>query len=338
MIFTLQGFGTGLAYFSSPNAGTYLNPSSERTLLRTLYAGQSGVYLWTNTLTGSQYVGISNDLGSRLIDYFLNSYLLKQLPRGSIISRALLKYGMAVFTLQVLVTGPSLPNTMPKTPEACPYLALEQYYLDTYACAYNVNLTATLSAYSGPTGVPLNQGEANASFGLTSTNAFAWGLSHSPSDILSFSLARGVTALFVYALSTLSLLMSFHSGVAFSTWANGSKRLGSDVHASVLASVVQAVLFESVFIVTAVPMTPEQLKLILHALPVFNVPAPRLHLPGATAIYGKQVSTGILRDWPSQEACTYELTGRRFVNKATMKLRLDKGLEYKGYLLQTKPF
>jgi len=96
------------------------------------------------------------------------------------------------------------------------------------------------------------------------------------------------------------------------------------------------VLFESVFIVTVVAMTPVELEEVLGTLTPINVPPPRKDRPKGLPVFGKHEVTGALRE--SYEKCTFELTGRPFVNKATMKLRLDKGLAYKGYLLQSKPF
>jgi hypothetical protein len=64
----------------------------------------------------------------------------------------------------------------------------------------------------------------------------------------------------------------------------------------------------------------------------------RTKRPNGVTIYGKQVETGELFTWTSKEAWTLAITGKPFANKATMDLRLDKGISYKGCLLQTTPF
>lgn len=327
----------GIAYFSSPLAVTYTQHQlvSSRTEIRTRFSGLSGVYLWTNVQTGSQYVGSSNNLGLRLIDYFSVSYIHDQVDRGSIISRAILKYGLASFTLQVIVTGVSYPRDTPISLRS--YIRIEQYYLDTYDCAYNVNLIASPVSYTVPTSTP-NKGAANASYGLIGANSFAWNRSHSPEDLASFSATRGTTPLFVYSLTTLLLLFSFTSGKAFSIWANGSARFGADTYFHVLASPGQAVQLGTNYIVTVTLITPDMLAQLRATLPVVNMPVARAHKPGAMTVYGMNVLTGELEVWPSQEACTRALVGRSFVNKSTIRIRIDKGILYKGYLLSNTPF
>lgn len=69
--------------------------------------GYRGISVFTKKINGKQYVGSSNNLGIRLNDYFIVSYLINQSIRGSAISKALLKYGFSNFTLSVKVLGPS---------------------------------------------------------------------------------------------------------------------------------------------------------------------------------------------------------------------------------------
>ena len=62
---------------------------------KTIYSenNKSGVYRWTNKITGASYIGSSTDLTRRLRDYLSKNYLEKEvLKNQSIIYRALLKY------------------------------------------------------------------------------------------------------------------------------------------------------------------------------------------------------------------------------------------------------
>ena len=89
-----------------------------------------GVYRWTNNVTGDSYVGSSINLSNRLRVYYdYNS--ISDFSKGSIINRALLKYGYSNFTLEIL--------------EYCnedSVLVREQHYLDSLNPKYNVLKTA----------------------------------------------------------------------------------------------------------------------------------------------------------------------------------------------------
>jgi hypothetical protein len=89
---------------------------------------KSGVYIWTNNITKSSYVGSSVNLNKRFSNYFSNLYLKKEaLKSNSIIIKALLKYGYSNFSLSII--------------EYCePELALnrEQIYLDLLKPKYNI--------------------------------------------------------------------------------------------------------------------------------------------------------------------------------------------------------
>lgn len=82
--------------------------------------GKSGIYRWTNTVTGASYIGSAVDLTKRLRQYYSPGYLKKEvLKTRSIVYRALLKYGYPNFSLDIL--------------EHCDVDSLierEQYYLD----------------------------------------------------------------------------------------------------------------------------------------------------------------------------------------------------------------
>lgn len=87
--------------------------------------GKSGIYMWTNLLTGDIYIGQSGDLSKRFRKYFTLSYLKSK--ESFIISRALIKYGYNNFSVSILeyCDKPDL-------------LGREQYYLDKLDPQYNI--------------------------------------------------------------------------------------------------------------------------------------------------------------------------------------------------------
>lgn len=98
--------------------------------------GSPGIYLWTNNISGKQYIGSSKNLYSRLEDYFQKSQLINQVNNSnSNICKALLKYGNSSFTLSIYLVKPSTN-----------FIALEQSYLDRFELAYNIRRVAIGSA------------------------------------------------------------------------------------------------------------------------------------------------------------------------------------------------
>lgn len=90
--------------------------------------GKSGVYCWTNKLTGKTYIGSSVNLSVRFYTYFSLASLAKS---NRPIDRALLKYGFSNFSLKIL--------------ELCDrenLLKREQDYLDKLNPSYNIVKTA----------------------------------------------------------------------------------------------------------------------------------------------------------------------------------------------------
>lgn len=91
---------------------------------------KSGIYRFTNILTGDCYIGSSVNMSTRFYDHFN----LKQVEKNkgkSIFYWAILKYGLENFTLEIL--------------ENCSQdelLIREQYYLDLLKPAYNILKTA----------------------------------------------------------------------------------------------------------------------------------------------------------------------------------------------------
>ena len=87
---------------------------------------KSGIYKFTNKLSGSFYIGSSSNLRTRLYSYFQLSNLIRS-SSSSIISRALIKYGYSNFSLEIL--------------EYCDVSILlerEQYYIDHLKPNYNI--------------------------------------------------------------------------------------------------------------------------------------------------------------------------------------------------------
>jgi group I intron endonuclease len=87
--------------------------------------GKSGIYMLTNKLTNDIYIGHSNDISKRFINYFNPSYIKSK--NSFIISRALIKYGYSNFSVTIL--------------EYCDRFDLisrEQYYLNKLNPHYNI--------------------------------------------------------------------------------------------------------------------------------------------------------------------------------------------------------
>jgi group I intron endonuclease len=89
---------------------------------------KSGIYRWTNRITGKFYIGSAVNLTKRLRFYYSsksieNSLLIKR----SYIYTSILKYGYSKFSLEII--------------EYCDLSILlqrEQYYLDTLKPEYNI--------------------------------------------------------------------------------------------------------------------------------------------------------------------------------------------------------
>jgi GIY-YIG catalytic domain len=93
---------------------------------------KTGIYRWTNIITGDSYIGSAIDLSKRLNNYLNIAFLNKELKKGrSVIYSALLKYGFSKFKLDIL--------------EYCQPIDLikrEQYYFDSLNPKYNILKTA----------------------------------------------------------------------------------------------------------------------------------------------------------------------------------------------------
>lgn len=89
---------------------------------------KTGIYRWTHLKSGKSYIGSAIDLSCRLKNYYIISYLEREIKKNnSIIYRGLLKHGYSSFRLDIL--------------EYCEPIVLierEQYYLDLLKPEYNI--------------------------------------------------------------------------------------------------------------------------------------------------------------------------------------------------------
>jgi hypothetical protein len=64
---------------------------------------KSGIYRFTNNITGESYIGYSVNLSARFAHYYSFAYLNRIINKSnSIICRALLKYGYSSFTIDIM--------------------------------------------------------------------------------------------------------------------------------------------------------------------------------------------------------------------------------------------
>ena len=107
------------------NPLVYVNAYSMKKAILKENTGKSGIYMWTNLLTGDMYIGQSIDLSKRFRKYFTISYIKSR--KELIISRALIKYGYANFSVSIL-----------EYCDRCDLTAREQHYLDKFNPQYNI--------------------------------------------------------------------------------------------------------------------------------------------------------------------------------------------------------
>lgn len=181
-----------------PNSTVFEDASCFKDSANLEFKGKRGIYLWTNKETHKQYLGSSKNLGNRLIEYYRPSYLHAQQKRGSAISRALLKYGYSAFSLSVLIIGPTETDQVYSAANIPDYVVLEQSYLDNYILAYNINRTASSSAYE-PSSELVNVGDLNPSYNKKSIDAFVWDKKHTATLKSRWSKERGKYQFFLYS-------------------------------------------------------------------------------------------------------------------------------------------
>jgi cytochrome c oxidase subunit 1 len=324
------------AAFTLPNSTLYTNILADKDSLISKVKNMRGVYLWTNLKSGKQYVGSSKNLGNRLTEYYRPSYLNAQAARGSAISRALLLHGYDSFSLSVQVLGPTDPNLVSTSLIQPDFIVLEQVYLDSAVLAYNVNRVANPSAYT-PSTEPINVGSDNPSYGLLGKDSLAWGNTHSATMKALWSSQRGKFNFFVYDFNTLELVQQFTSASQLSVFMGMSKRFGTDI-AKKLEDLNMPAMRYGDFIIALVDLTVAQLRGLLTNMPVKPIITPRPLSPTGKPIYGHNPSTNTYLTWGSLEMCTHALTGARFANKSTVNKRIDQGILFHGFYLQTMPF
>jgi group I intron endonuclease len=326
-----------LPFLVLPNCTLFTKVSGSKETIINQFRDYRGVYLWTHKETGKQYIGSSKNLSNRLVEYFRPSYLNTQSSRGSVISRALIAHGHDAFSLSVLSIGPTLINQEYSINNLPDFVKLEQMYLSLYELKYNVNRIASSAAYVQSSS-PINEGENNPSFGFKGINAFVWGNTHSDALKEFWSNTRGKYQFFVYDNTTYKLLNSFNSATQLAKYFSGvSKRFGIDITKFLKDRNLSALRYGDV-IISIIELTSVQIIGLLPSMPVKSINTPRSVSPTGKLIYGYNPSTKTFQTWNSLEKCIESLTGNRFKNKATVNLRIDKGILFHGYLLQTKPF
>ena len=106
--------------------------------LSTKFKGYAGIYIWTNTTTGETYIGSSLNLSRRIIDYGNKERLKRELFRGeSRIYRAILKYGIEVFTFKILEIYTIDSNLSVKN-NTDNLRFREDYFIDKLKPTYNI--------------------------------------------------------------------------------------------------------------------------------------------------------------------------------------------------------
>ena len=105
---------------------TYHNAEHDKKAILMDSKGKSGIYRWTNTLTGKFYIGSAVELNRRL-QYYYNIKYMTNYKSKSVIYFALLKYGHASFKFDIL--------------EYCNkenVISREQYYITCLNPDYNI--------------------------------------------------------------------------------------------------------------------------------------------------------------------------------------------------------
>ena len=106
---------------------TYSNVDLMKSKIIKENISKSGVYLFTNLISGKTYVGSSVNLHQRFRSYFTYSHISNTKRSNSLIHRALIKYGYSNFQLEIIEYCES---------KLC--RDREQYYLDLLQPEYNI--------------------------------------------------------------------------------------------------------------------------------------------------------------------------------------------------------
>ena len=111
----------------------YHNTNNDKSNILSNNKGRTAIYMWTNNISGKNYIGSAFDLSKRLKDY----YSTKKLNQANnYISRALLHHGYSTFSLSILeyinITGLSKKEARKLI------LSREQFYFDLFLPQYNI--------------------------------------------------------------------------------------------------------------------------------------------------------------------------------------------------------
>lgn len=124
--------GSVVKYNSLVIAKLYNNADTQKKEILDDNRGKSGIYLWTNLISGKRYVGSSVDIRDRMYSYYNVKYLSFQ--KSMHICASLLKHGYSNFSLTILEYC---------EPEKC--LEREGYYFKLLQPEYNISLDPTWS-------------------------------------------------------------------------------------------------------------------------------------------------------------------------------------------------
>lgn len=299
------------------------------------FKNQRGCYLWTHKESGKQYIGSSRNLSIRLSEYFRVSYLELQSGRGSAICRALKKYGHNEFSLSILVLGASpLENTIYSPKNLPDFVEMEQDYLDKYTLDYNVNRVAS-SSYQ-PSKASVNKGTANPSYDLKNEKAFVWDKTHSKELRARWAKTRGKFTFYVYSTKTFEFIESFSSAVNLSIFLNTSTTFTGLIVKLIQTSCYCAVVYKE-YIISLTPHSADVLSTSWKLFPVKKEVGIKRG-SNNVIIYGFNPSTDEYKTWNTKADCVKDITGQRLTNSRTINKRIDQGILYKGFYLQTKPF
>lgn len=230
----------------------------------------------------------------------------------------------------VLGTSPE-KNTNYSSNNLPDFVVMEQSYIDNYTMDYNVN-RVTSSIYE-PSQASVNIGEKNPSYNLKEEQSFVW--NNIPSEELKsrWSVARGKYTLYIYSAKTYELIQNLPSAAKLSGYLNVSLTFGLQIVKLIQGSEFGAVIYKD-FIIS--PHSAEylstNLKLFTEKLAV-NRKGYR-----SIILYGFNPSTNEYRTWSSKGDCLEDISGERFTNMRTINKRIDKGILYNGFYIQTKPF
>ena len=115
---------------------TYSNAEADKAIILKENKNKSGIYMWTNNINNKKYIGSSENLRTRFLQYFNINYLIRDnyMP----IYQALLKYDYSNFSLEIIEFC---------EPEKC--IEREKYYINFFKSEYNIIKDPTLPPMSG---------------------------------------------------------------------------------------------------------------------------------------------------------------------------------------------